>query len=215
MDTNLARRRLLALGATEAPSAWKDVSPRERIRRRHFPNVPLQSHDGQLARFYDDLVKDKIVIINFMYVNCADGSCPVTTHTLAKVQQLLAPRVGQDVFMYSITLDPENDTPQTLQAYAKSHGAGPGWIFLRGSPRDTEVLRRKLGFWDRDPEIDRDKASHAAMIRYGNEPRLTWAMSSSLVPAPVIARAIGWVDDRPVAAALAQPATHRAGHEHH
>lgn len=206
MKTNLDRRSFLALGGLLPASAalaqgssprWQDTPPRERIRRRHFPDVVLQTHQGRQARFYEDLIRDKIVLINFMYVNCSDGGCPLTTHVLDKVQRLLAPRVGKDIFMYSITLDPERDTLADLRKYARTHHAGPGWLYLRASAPDTERLRRSLGFYDRDPEVDRDKASHASMIRYGNEPLQLWAMSSSLVPPAAIASAVGWVAPPP------------------
>jgi protein SCO1/2 len=203
MKPDLRRRALITLGGALSASSvlaqapvWKDVSPRERVRQKYFPDVELTTHEGKTVRFYEDLIKDKTVLINFMYVNCGDGGCPVTTHTLTKVHNLLGNRVGRDVFMYSITLDPENDSLAALRKYAKSHHAAlPGWLFLRASPRDTEVLRRKLGFYDRDPAVDKDKSSHASMIRYGNEPRQRWAMSSSLVPPQSIARVIGWVSE--------------------
>lgn len=203
MSPNLRRRALITLGGALSASsvlaqapAWREISPRERVRQRHFPNVELTAHDGRTVQFYEDLIKDKTVLINFMYVNCTDGGCPVTTHTLAKVRKLLGERVGRDVFIYSITLDPENDTLADLRKYAKSHHADvPGWLFLRATRHDTELLRRKLGFYDRDPVVDKDKSSHASMIRYGNEPRQRWAMSSSLVPPQAIARVIGWVSE--------------------
>jgi protein SCO1/2 len=71
----------------------------------------LTTHEGKKVKFYDDLIKDKIVIINFMYVKC-EGTCPGTTANLVKVQKLLGDRVGKDIFMYSITLKPEEDTPR-------------------------------------------------------------------------------------------------------
>ena len=119
---------------------WQIKTPRERLAERSFPNVTLTTHEGKKVRFYDDLVKDKIVIINFMYVKC-QGSCPGTTANLVKVQKLLGDRVGKDIFMYSITLKPEEDTPEKLAAYAKAYKVGPGWQFLTGNPQDVELLR--------------------------------------------------------------------------
>src|SRR6478672_10173788 len=95
-------------------------TPRERFAERSFPNVTLTTHEGKKVKFYDDLLKDKIVIINFMYVKC-EGTCPGTTANLVKVQKLLGNRVGKDIFMYSITLKPEEDTAQDLAAYAKAY----------------------------------------------------------------------------------------------
>src|SRR6185295_2768145 len=94
-------------------------TPRERLAERSFPNVTLTTHEGKRVKFYDDLLKDKIVIINFMYIRC-QGTCPGTTANLLKVQKLLGDRVGKDIFMYSITLKPEEDTPKDLNAYAKA-----------------------------------------------------------------------------------------------
>ena len=168
------------------------TTPREVIRRRHLPDVVVRTHQGRRALFYEDLVKGRIVTLNFMYLGC-DNTCPVTTHNLARVQKLLGPRVGRDLFMYSITLDPEIDTPDALKRYAEEHGAGPGWLFLRAEPSDTERLRRGLGFWDRDPEVDARRSSHAGMLRYGNEPRMLWAATSALYDPEVVVRAIRWV----------------------
>lgn len=194
MDTS--RRALLGL----APAA--PVTPaREAIRKRYFPDILMQSHDGKAVRFYKDLIKDKVVVLNFMYLNCEDGTCPITTHSLLQVQKRLRSRIGRDIFMYSITLDPERDTQAALLKYARSHRVGPGWLFLRASPQDTEVLRRKLGFYSTDPAVDAKKSNHAAMVRYGNEPRQLWAMVSGFASPEVMARAILWV--APTAAARA------------
>ena len=85
------------------------LSGRERIRLHHLPNVDLVAHTGQRVRFYDDLVKDKKVIINFMYAKC-EGICVPVTANLVRVQKLLGDRVGRDIFMYSITLKPAQDS---------------------------------------------------------------------------------------------------------
>ncbi|HZB47157.1 MAG TPA: SCO family protein, partial [Pyrinomonadaceae bacterium] len=89
------------------------VSARERIQRRHFPNIPLVTHEGREVRFYDDLIKDKIVMLNMMYAKC-DGICMPTTMNLVKVQKLLrehyGARFGREIVMYSVTLKPEQDS---------------------------------------------------------------------------------------------------------
>src|SRR4026209_1555209 len=85
-------------------------SAREKLQKRYFPNFELTTHEGKKVHFYDDLIKDKIVVINFMYANC-QGVCMPVTMNLKKVQNLLGDRVGRDIFMYSITLKPEEDTP--------------------------------------------------------------------------------------------------------
>jgi protein SCO1 len=168
-------------------------TPRERLAERSFPNVTLTTHKGKKVKFYDDLLKDKIVIINFMYVRC-DGKCPGTTANLVKVQKLLGDRVGKDIFIYSITLKPEEDTPKVLAEYAKAYKVGPGWQFLTGHPKDIELLRQKLGFIDRDPVRDADKSNHIGMLRWGNEPHTLWAGCPALLPPAKIVKEIGLVD---------------------
>ena len=167
--------------------------PRKAIHKRYFPDIVMQTHQGKSVRLYEDLIKDRIVTLNFMYLACSDGTCPVTTHNLSRVQKILKARIGRDIFMYSITLDPEYDTPELLAAYAKSFDAGPGWLFLRAAPADTERLRRKLGFYDRDPATDAQKSSHAAMVRYGNEPRMLWSSTAAMLDPEVTAKSILWV----------------------
>ena len=171
-------------------------TPRERLAERSFPNVTLTTHEGRKVKFYDDLIKDKIVIINFMYVRC-DGKCPGTTANLVQVQKLLGDRIGKDIFIYSITLKPEEDTPKILKAYAKAYKVKPGWEFLTGDPKDIELLRQKLGFIDRDPERDANKANHIGMLRWGNEPHTLWAgCPASLAPAKIVKelRLVDWPD---------------------
>jgi protein SCO1/2 len=184
--------RLLA-GTAKEELKPNSMSSRERTRERYFPNVILRTHQNKKVRFYDDLLKDKIVTINFMYSNC-EGVCPGITANLLKVQKLLGDRMGRDIFMYSITLKPEHDTPKVLKQYAKMHAVGPGWLFLTGQPEDTELLRRKLGFTDPDPARDKDKSNHIGNVRYGNEALQLWAACPGLADARWIAESISWVD---------------------
>ncbi len=159
----------------------------------YFPNVVLTTHDNEKARFYDDLVRGKVVVFNFMYTTC-DGRCPLYTANLMKVQTILGPRLGRDIFMYSITLDPQTDTPRVLSRYVESHGIGPGWTFLTGKPADIEALRRRLGFVESDPQLDRQKSSHLGLIRYGNERLDRWAACPAMTNPQEIVRFLGRVE---------------------
>ncbi len=167
-------------------------SSRELVAERNFPNVPLVTHEGKKVKFYDDLVKDKIVIFNFMYAKC-EGICPGIMMNLVRVQKMLGPRVGRDIFMYSITLKPEVDTPLVLKQYAQMHHAGPGWTFLTGKPADIELLRVKQGFTNPDPVLDADKSQHIGMVRFGNEPMQWWAGCPGLANPNFIVKEIGLV----------------------
>jgi protein SCO1/2 len=97
------------------------LSARERIQQHHLPNVEVITHEGRRVRFYDDLVRDKKVIINFMYAKC-DGICVPVTMNLARVQKRLGDRVGRDIFMYSITLNPVETRPRLSASTACSTG---------------------------------------------------------------------------------------------
>lgn len=205
--TDLKRRSLVAaLGAAplavpllthaqtgKADSKFKTVPSRERIRQRYFPNLVLTNQDGQKLKFYDDLVKDKIVIFNFFYAKC-EGICSPITRNLVRVQNILGDRVGKDIFMYSFTLKPKEDNPMALKHYAEMHKAKPGWFFLTGTPDDMELLRRKLGFVDPDPEVDKDLSNHIGVIKYGNEPLERWGGCPGMSEPNWIAETISWVD---------------------
>jgi protein SCO1/2 len=161
-------------------------------RSRHFPNLLLCTHQGQTVRFYDDLIAGKIVTINFMYAECT-GICPGMTANLLKLQAALGPRVGRDVFMYSLTLQPDHDTPAVLKQYAESHHVGPGWLFLTGSRPDIETLRRSLGFVDPDPVVDADKSEHIGLVRIGNDRLDRWTACPALAKPEQLVEVIGWM----------------------
>jgi protein SCO1/2 len=196
---NVNRREMLVKFAAArqqrglSPAPAGEQASREATQARYFPNVELTTHEGKKVRFYDDLIKDKIVVINFMYAQC-EGICPGITANLVKVQKILGDRIGRDIFMYSITLKPEEDSPKELQNYVEMHRVKPGWLFLTGKPDEIDMLRRKLGFSDTNPKLDKDKSNHIGMVRYGNEPRQWWAMCPGQANAEWIVSSILWMD---------------------
>jgi protein SCO1 len=171
------------------PRHFKDVPPRELIQKWHLPNVELVTQEGRRVHFYDDLVKDKVVVINFIYTNC-QKACPPIMANLVKVQKLLHDRIGNNIFMYSITLKPKEDGPQELKKYATTYDIGPGWLLLTGKPEDVELLRASLGFKYRDPAEDADKSNHIGMVRIGNEPMMRWSACEGQARAQWIATTI-------------------------
>jgi len=185
-------------GSSDRPgkNGYADTPPSER-RRNRFLDVPLTTHEGRKVRFYDDLLKGKTVFLNFFYTVCtAEAICPLATANLVGVQEILRDRVGRDVFMYSITLDPVNDTPQVLSSYARAFGVKPGWEFLTGEKEDIERLRRNLGYVNLDPVKDKDPSQHSGMLRYGIEPMERWAGCPILSRPEVIARRLAWIEPR-------------------
>jgi protein SCO1/2 len=182
--------------AVKAASAAGPLSvserARERIQRQHLPNVPLLTHEGRPVKFYDDLVKGKIVTLNFFYTRC-DEICPGVTANLAQVQKLLSADVGTRLQMYSISLKPEEDDVAAIRKYRETFHAQAGWTFLTGKPADIEEIRRGIGFKYPEPAIDKDKTQHIGNIRYGNEPLMLWAACPGLANASYLAESIGWM----------------------
>jgi protein SCO1/2 len=212
LEKPLGRRRFLNLAATAAmsvgvrgaalaapgESAGTKFIPetpelaRSRIQQQHLPNIPLVTHEGTEVRFYDDLVKDKVVMLNFFYAVCGDV-CPAVTANLVEVQKLLGDRVGRDIFMYSFTLRPEADDVLAIQNYRDTFGAGPGWTFLTGKPDDIEKLRRGIGFTNPIPAQDRDTTQHIGNVRYGNERLMLWAACPGMAKPGFIVESVSWM----------------------
>jgi protein SCO1/2 len=165
---------------------------RQRIQRLHLPNVPLLTHEGKRVMFYDDLIKDKAVSLNFFFVKC-DEICPMVMANLVKVQKLLAADVGTKLFMYSFTLKPEEDDVKMIRHYRQALNAKPGWTFLTGKPEDLETIRRGIGFTYPDPAIDKDKTQHIGNVRYGNEPLMLWGACPGMAKASFVAESISWM----------------------
>ena len=154
----------------------------------YFPNVRLTTHEGELVRFFDDLIKNKVVVINFIYTTCPD-SCPLETARLVEVQRLLGDRVGRDVFIYSISIDPKRDTPEVLKEYAANYGVGPGWLFLTGKESDITLIRKKLGLYIQ--EIQDGSNDHNLSLIIGNQSTGRWMKRSPFENPYFLANQIG------------------------
>lgn len=211
------RRTLLAaLGASLglAAATARSANPIESVkgdRHTRFPNPVLYTHEGRPVRFYDDLIRDKLVVINMMYAVC-EGICPKSTTNLQHVQNELGDRVGRDIFMYSITLQPRHDTPAVLKDYVEMRGIKPGWLFLTGKPDDIEAIRHVLGFYNPDPKADRDRSQHTGMVRIGNDAYDRWHMTPALGdPEPIVEAILHAVRPAPAKAVSAPAALRDVG----
>jgi len=151
----------------------------------YFPNIPLTTQHGDKVRFFE-LIKDKVVAINFIYTKCTD-SCPMETARMVEVQKLLGDRLGKDIFFFSISIDPAHDTPEVLNAYAENWHVGPGWTFLTGSDEDVTLLRKKLGVY----EADRTKKDHGLSLLIGNQKTGRWMKRSPYENPYVLANQLG------------------------
>ncbi len=138
-----------------------------------FSNILLYTQHGETVRFYDDLIKDKAVMINLMYTTCP-AICPVNTARLVTMHGLLEKWVGQDITMLSLSIDPVVDTPERLERYWEVFGSKPGWLFLTGDYDEIDQLRHELGVYDLDPVLDADKTQHSGILTFGNDRTNRW-----------------------------------------
>ena len=163
--------------------------------RRYFTDAELVDQEGRTHRFYSDLLAGKTVVIDVFFGGCT-GSCPVMAATLAKLQAALAERLGRDVNLISISVDPQADTPDRLREYAGRFGARPGWYFLTGSKQNVDLVLYKLGQY-----VER-KETHGNVLLVGNLRTGLWKKVFGLGRADeVLAIVRSVLDDRGAAAA--------------
>ena len=182
-------RRALLYSAAFLILAGSSVSFGASPAASYFPNVPLITHDGEQVYFFEDLIKDRVVAINFIFTSCPD-SCSAETAKLKRVYTELGARVGQDIFMYSISIDPEHDTPEVLNAYRKKFRIGPGWTFLTGKQENITLLRRKLGLYIE--EIQDGSGDHNISFIVGNARTGKWIKRSPFDNPQSLAHLIGY-----------------------
>jgi protein SCO1/2 len=132
--------------------------------RDYWPNVTLTTQDEKQVKFYDDVLHGKIVVVNFVFTNCGDV-CPLDTAQLKRVQELIGDHAGRDVFMYSISVDPKNDTPKAMREFMAKYELKGGWTFLTGRIEDINLIQQKFGL---EPAGDKPTA-HSTTIILANE----------------------------------------------
>jgi len=159
----------------------------------YIPNLPVTIQNGEKLRFYDDLIKDKTVVISFIFTSCGD-LCPLTTARLAEVRDMLGDAVGRDIFFISLTVDPEHDTPERMKAFADAFhvGEGPGWRFVTGKPADIELIDRRFG----DRSADRGLSDHRNEIVIGNGTTGDWTRNSVFGDLEQVVREIRSMDPK-------------------
>jgi protein SCO1/2 len=189
------RRKFLSKPATETSVMAQ--------KRSYLTNAVLTNYDGRRFRFYDDLVKGKIVLINMMYAKC-DGICPAVTSNLKKVYDGLKGRIGRDTFMYSITLKPEQDGPEAMKHFAQMHRADlPGWHFLTGNHDEIETLRFRLFRWDH-PGLDNNIDQHTGMLFLFNDNLSRNCKTPAMSSVRQVLEVVSWMDPVPVQAERAR-----------
>ncbi len=161
---------LLAAAAVVAPDASQAQS--RQWGEDYIPNLAVKTQHGKTVRFYDDLIKDKIVIISFIYTSCTD-ICPLTTARLSQLEERLGDLVGREIFFISMTVDPKRDTPERLQQFSSAFTTGPGWTFVTGDPEDIRAINYKFG------ERSEILSEHRNQIVLGNDATGEWQRDSA------------------------------------
>jgi protein SCO1/2 len=141
--------------------------------QNYFTDVELVNEDGKRMRLYSDLLKDKVVIINTFFTTCT-SICPPMSRNLEKVQEWLGDRMGKDVHILSLSVDPETDTPPRLKDYAQKFHAKPGWYFLSGKKENVEFALRKIG------QFVENKDGHTSVMIIGNLQTGLWKKAFGL-----------------------------------
>ena len=161
----------------------KEIQKEEKEIRISIPDLLLLNQDGKKIRFYSDLVKDKVVAINFIFTTCTTA-CPLLSATFSNVQELMGDRFGRDFYLISISVDPVIDTPERLKAMATKFNAGPGWTFITGEREEIVKLLRALG------ASALRKKDHTPLVLIGNDTRGVWTRTYGLAQPVQIERVI-------------------------
>jgi protein SCO1/2 len=189
---------LVYLLASGAPSYGQQPTVKEGPRHEHhhqiqeeqagavsisIPDVKLLDQDGQVVRFYSDLVKGRVVAINFIFTTCTT-ICPPLAATFSKIQSLMGDRMGKDLYLISISVDPVTDTPERLKAWGEKFGRRRGWTFVTGGKQEVDSLLRALSAYSVRKE------DHTPMVIIGNDAKGTWKRAYGLAPASKLADTI-------------------------
>jgi cytochrome oxidase Cu insertion factor (SCO1/SenC/PrrC family) len=179
-----------AVSASQAPVEKVPRRLDEAEQRRYFTDTKLLDQDGREVRFYTDTLRGKIVLISFIYTNCTD-ICPILMHNLSDVQDSLGDRFGKDVFFISISVDPEDDTPEELKKYAERYNAKTGWTLLTGPKTDVDAVIKRFG------EFKDDFEDHSMVFVVGDVKNARWSkVRGDLPPEAVLPRILDLLERR-------------------
>lgn len=160
-----------------------------------FPqHAVVFDHRGRKRRFYNDLIKNKVVMIQFMSTEL-EGDYH-TAKNLSVMQNILGNRLGRDVFLISATVDPERDTVDVLANYAKQHNVADGWSFITGTPETMQSIKDALFFrpggHSGHEGHDQEDCS-MGLIRYGNDATGLWGSVPTRTNPQWLAERLNWI----------------------
>lgn len=133
-----------------------------------LPDARVLNHLGRPVRFYTDLIKDKVVLLSFIYTSCTNV-CLMQGENLSKVQSQLGARLGQDVFLISVSMDPETDTPKKLKQWGRVFDTRPGWTLVSSNLAEMNSMLK--AFTGNSPG---QKEMHASAVFIGNDKTGVW-----------------------------------------
>jgi protein SCO1/2 len=114
-----------------------------------LPDTQLLDQDGKTVRFASEAVGEKVVVIDTFFTTCT-LICPILGAIFADLQDQLGDRLGREVRLISVTVDPQTDIPPRLKKYAEQWEAKPGWLFLTGGKKDVDQVLEGLGLYSAD-----------------------------------------------------------------
>ncbi|MFI5103643.1 MAG: SCO family protein [Terriglobales bacterium] len=165
----------------EQASAGASAQPAAKVPA--IPDVTVLDQDNRKLHFYTDLVQGKTVAINFIFTTCTT-ICPPLTANFAKIQKTMLARGETGLQLISVSVDPQNDTPERLKSYAALFRAKPGWAFVTGERADLEKI------WKAFNINLSSKQDHPPTVAIGNEPQRVWVYASGLTTADKLMGAI-------------------------
>jgi len=157
--------------AGKKPMAMRNMDRGKLHGPGQIPEVLVETSEGKHLRFYADLIKGKVVLVNYMAIRNEKAS-PVTAKLL-EISRCLGVKLGSEIHIVSITSDPKHDTPARLRAFAKRMGVpGKGWQFVRMSGESSMLVSARLHRHPMAPNPN----SHIGVVSYGNEPVGLWGL---------------------------------------
>ena len=173
----------IASATAVAGNAPADKAAAEAKARDYFSNVELVDQNGERLKFYDEVLKDNIVVISFIFTNC-QSACPLMTRNLTMIRDMLREDERRSIQFVSISIDPLRDTPSAMKEFAQKHEADiDGWLWLTGQPDDVNYITKRLGSFTDDPEM------HTTTLLAANVPNAHWTkIEPNVPPNGVVAR---------------------------
>lgn len=169
--------------ATAAAAKAPETPEAQPLDALNVPDVPLVDQDGKPVRFYTDLVKDRVVAVNFVFTSCTT-ICPPMGANFAKLRKILSARAGREVQLISVSVDPGTDTPERLKAWGQKFGAGPGWTLVTGDRNQVTLLLKSLGVYTANI------SDHSPLVLLGDDTRHRWTRAYGLAAPAKLAELI-------------------------